>query len=47
MKPDAGFQQAQVLDGAGKVLCEIRDIVFEEIGPYPEERSSPCPTQPV
>src|SRR5260370_10843956 len=37
MKLDVEFHEAQVLKGAGKLLPNIRDIVFEEIGPYPQE----------
>src|SRR5260370_7796369 len=37
MKLDEEFHEAQVLKGAGKLLPNIRDIVFEEIGPYPQE----------
>jgi FkbM family methyltransferase len=37
MKLDVEFHEAQVLEGAGKHLRNVRDIVFEEVGPYPQE----------
>jgi FkbM family methyltransferase len=37
MKLDVEFHEAQVLEGAGHHLRNIRDIIFEEVGPYPQE----------
>jgi Methyltransferase FkbM domain len=37
MKLDVEFHEVQVLEGAGKRLRNVRDIVFEEAGPYPQE----------
>ena len=37
MKLDVEYHEAQALEGAGKLLHNIRDIVFEETAPYPQE----------
>jgi len=36
MKLDVEFHEAQVLEGVGAFLCNVRDIVFEENGAYPQ-----------
>jgi FkbM family methyltransferase len=37
IKLDVEYHEAQVLEGAGKLLNNVRDIVFEETAPYPQQ----------
>jgi hypothetical protein len=37
IKLDVEFHEAQVLEGAGKLLRNVRDVIFEENGPYPQK----------